>query len=309
MSESARREAKTSDVEICEVGPRDGLQNENETLPTSIKLELIRRLGEAGLAAIEVTSFVSPEWIPQLADADDLVAQLPLDSRIRYAALVPNSRGWDRFRETTKLHCAALFISASETHNRKNVNRSVSEHLARLGEVVDRARDAGVKTRAYVSTAMGCPYEGEVSPESVLDLSRKLHDRGVDEIALGDTIGVGVPSQVAELVNCLGHEVPLSTLVLHVHDTYGRGLANAIAAYRCGIRKFDSSLGGLGGCPYAPGASGNLATEDLVSLFEAEGISTGIDLAKLVETSSWLESDVLDRRLPSRVLRARLGAG
>ncbi len=295
-------------VELCEVGPRDGLQNEKEILDTSIKLRLIEQLVAAGLRRIEVTSFVSPEWIPQLADAEQLVEQLPRAEGVRYAGLVPNLPGWERFGASGQLHDVALFISASETHNRKNVNKSVAVHLERLKSVIDRARAAGVPSRVYVSTALGCPYEGVVAQDAVVALARELVLAGASEIAIGDTIGVGVPRQVKALVAALRAEMPIDAIVLHLHDTYGRALANAMAGYEAGVRKFDSSLGGLGGCPYAPGASGNLASEDLVSLFEEEGIETGVDLDLLTETSAWLEREVMKRPLPSRVLRARLGA-
>ncbi len=306
--QSAEKGRVVSQVELCEVGPRDGLQNENEILSVEIKAQLIQRIIDAGLRRIEVTSFVSPEWIPQLADADELVERLPSIEGVRYAALVPNLRGWERFRASGRLHDASLFISVSETHNQKNVNKPVAVHLERLRAVIERAVDDGVPTRVYVSTSFGCPYEGAVDPQAVIALARKLFSAGVSEIAISDTIGVGVPRQVKQLIAALREEMPCEALVLHLHDTYGRALANAMAGYEAGVRKFDSSLGGLGGCPYAPGASGNLASEDLVSLFEAEGIETGVDLDRLAATSGWLEREVMQRSLPSRVLRARLGA-
>jgi len=294
-------------VRIYEVGPRDGLQNEPETVSTEAKLELIQRLAQSGLARIEVTSFVSPRWIPQLADADDLAALLPRFPSVRYSALVPNPQGYERFARAATLHTAAVFISASETHNRKNVNRGVAEHLARLRPVIESAVADGRATRAYVSTVCGCPYEGEVALAAVVGLTRELLALGVNEISLGDTIGVGTPRQVQELVRAVAQEVPLERIALHLHDTYGRALANVQAGYEAGIRIFDSSIGGLGGCPYAPGASGNVATEDVVDLFEHQGIATGVELSRLVGAAAWLERDVLRRPLPGRVVRAELG--
>jgi len=287
-----------SEVDLCEVGPRDGLQNETDILTTDTKARLIRELVEAGFRRIEVTSFVSPKWIPQLADADELVDLLPEHEGVRYAGLVPNIPGWDRFCSSGRLHDIALFISVSETHNQKNVNKPVATHFERLRQVIERSTGAGVPSRVYVSTAFGCPYEGAVAQDAVVDLAVKLHEAGADEIAIGDTIGVGVPRQVKAMVKAMSDALPLDALVLHLHDTYGRALSNAMAGYE---------VGGLGGCPYAPGASGNLATEDLVSLFDEEGIETGVDLEHLTQISAWLERDVLKRLLPSRVLRARLG--
>ncbi|HXV37274.1 MAG TPA: hydroxymethylglutaryl-CoA lyase [Myxococcota bacterium] len=295
-------------VEIYEVGPRDGLQNEAELVPTESKRELIARLASAGLRRIEVASFVSPRWIPQLADADALAAALPRARGVRFAALVPNEQGYARLRAAGSIEIAATFISASETHNRKNANCSIAEQLARLAPVYERARADGIALRAYVSTVCGCPYEGAVAVAAVVDLARQLAALGADEISLGDTIGVGTPSQVRELVRAVAAELPLERIALHLHDTYGRALANAQAGFEAGVRCFDSSLAGLGGCPYAPGASGNVATEDLVDLFEREGVRTGVDLEALVDASAWLEREVLARKLPGRVLRAKLGA-
>lgn len=295
------------DVMIHEVGPRDGLQNEAQIVPLPAKLELVQRLANAGLRSIEAVSYVSPKWIPQLADSDELAGLLPQIPGVQYRGLVPNLRGYDRFREAGGVHAAAVFISASETHNKKNVNRSVAEHLERLAPVIGRARDEGVPTRAYVSTAFGCPDEGAVSSEAVVKLTQDLLDLGTDEVSLGDTIGVGVPVQVAELVAGIRELIPLERITLHFHDTYGRGVVNVQAGYEAGVRQFDSSLGGLGGCPYAPGAAGNVATEDVVDLFERSGISTGIDLQALVATTAWLEGEILRRPLTSRVYRAEMG--
>jgi hydroxymethylglutaryl-CoA lyase len=303
----SERDPSAPDVGIYEVGPRDGLQNEAEFVPTVSKLELIALLVASGLRRIEVASFVSPSWIPQLADADDVVAGLPRSEGVSFGALVPNEKGYKRFRAAGQIDIAGTFISASETHNQKNVNCSIDEQLARLAPVFESARADGVAVRAYLSTVCGCPYEGEVAVSAVVDLARKLIECGAAEVSLGDTIGIGHPNQVRALVRAVASEVPIECVALHLHDTYGRALANAQAGFEEGVRVFDSSLAGLGGCPYAPGASGNVATEDLVDLFEREGIRTGIELDSLVDASAWLERDVLGRPLPGRVFRARLG--
>jgi hydroxymethylglutaryl-CoA lyase len=296
------------DVRIYEVGPRDGLQNEPETVPTAAKRELVERLADAGLSRIEVTSFVSPKWIPQLADAEALAASLPARDGVRYSALVPNEMGYERFVAAGGAAVAAVFLSASETHNRKNVNCSVDEQLERIRPVAERAGADGIGLRAYVSTVCGCPYEGEVAVGAVAALIAKLFALGATEVSLGDTIGVGTPGQVRALVGAVADVAPLECVALHLHDTYGRALANVQAGYEAGVRTFDASLGGLGGCPYAPGASGNVATEDVVDLFERSGVHTGVSLDALVDASSWLESEVLRRPLPGRVYRAVRGA-
>ena len=293
-------------VLIYEVGPRDGLQNEPDAVPTDAKVELVRRLAGAGLRRIEITSFVSPKWIPQLADADELARRAPRVAGVAYSALVPNQAGYERFR-AARLPVAAFFVSASETHNRKNVNCGVAEHLERFRPVAERARADGVRLRAYVSTVCGCPYEGEVPVASVVELVRRLAALGAEELSLGDTIGVGHPRQVRDLVRAVAAEIPLARVALHLHDTWGRALANVQAGYEAGVRCFDAALGGLGGCPYAPGASGNVATEDVVDLFERAGVATRVNLDALVDASAWLERDVLRRALPGRVYRARLG--
>ena len=295
------------DVRIHEVGPRDGLQNESQVVSLEHKLALVERLAAAGLRSIECTSYVSPEWIPQLADSDALAARLPELPGVEYRGLVPNMKGYDRFRAAGGVQRVAVFISASETHNRKNVNRSVAEHLEQLVPVIERARADAVPMRAYVSTAFGCPDEGVVAPEAVVELTRALVDAGVGDVSLGDTIGVGVPGQVRELVAAVAELVGLDHVALHFHDTYGRGIVNVEAGYEAGVREFDASLGGLGGCPYAPGAAGNVATEDVVDLFERAGVSTGVDLDALVDTTAWLEREVLERPLTSRVYRAEMG--
>lgn len=297
----------TPEVTLWEVGPRDGLQNEREIVSREAKVELVTRLADAGLRNIQVTSFVSPEWIPQLADADEVARELPRRPGVRYSALVPNRRGYERFK-AAGLPMADFFVSASETHNRKNVNRGVREHLERFRPVAERAKADGVALRAYVSTVCGCPYEGRVAPEAVVGLVRELLELGADEISLGDTIGVGTPPQVRALVRAVADAAPLERVALHLHDTYGRALANVQAGYEEGVRTFDASLGGLGGCPYAPGASGNVATEDVVDLFESEGVATGLDEDRLVDATAWVERELLGRPLPGRVFRARLAA-
>jgi hydroxymethylglutaryl-CoA lyase len=294
-------------VTLYEVGPRDGLQNQAEVVASDAKVELVTRLADAGLRWIEVTSFVSPEWIPQLADGDAVARGVPRREGVHYSALVPNSRGYERFR-SSGLPGAAFFVSASESHNRKNVNRSIREHLDRFRPVAERAKDEGFRLRAYLSTVCGCPYEGAVAASRVVGLVRDLFELGADEVSLGDTIGVGTPGQVRSLVGAVADVAPLAKVALHMHDTYGRALANVQAGYESGIRIFDSSLGGLGGCPYAPGASGNVATEDLVDLFESSGIETGIDLDRLVETAAWVERELLRQPLPGRVFRAHRAA-
>lgn len=296
-----------SEVVIYEVGPRDGLQNESETVATANKLTLIERLVAAGLRHIEVTSFVSPKWIPQLADSDALAAEIPERSGVTYSALVPNERGYGRFREAERIQVAATFLSASESHNQKNLNCSIEEQLERMRPIMERAAADGVPVRAYISTVCGCPYEGDVDPQRVVDLTQRLVEFGAAEISLGDTIGVGTPRAVRALVEAVAAEVSLERIALHLHDTYGRALANVQAGYEAGVRIFDASLAGLGGCPYAPGASGNVATEDVVDLFERQGIDTGVDLEALVDVSMWLEREVLLHPLPGRVYRARLG--
>jgi hydroxymethylglutaryl-CoA lyase len=296
------------EVLVYEVGPRDGLQNEPDQVPTASKRELVTRLALAGLRRIEVTSFVSPKWIPQLADADELAATLPVFPDVVYSALVPNEQGYQRFRAAGGVQVAAGFISASETHNRKNLNCGIEEQLGRIAQVVECARADRVPVRAYVSTVCGCPYQGEVKTGAVASLVRRLFELGIAEISLGDTIGVGHPRQVRELVAAVSGEGPLARIALHLHDTYGRALANVQAGYEAGVRTFDASLGGLGGCPYAPGASGNVATEDVGDLFERAGVATGIDLDRLVEASAWFERFVTGRPLPGRVYRARRAA-
>jgi hydroxymethylglutaryl-CoA lyase len=286
-------------VQIHEVAPRDGLQNEPEVVSTQDKLALIIRLSESGLKDIEVTSFVRPSWIPQLADASELISKLPKLDGVRYWALVPNRRGLERAIAAGVEH-VATFMSASQIHNQKNLNRTQRETLSGLRAVHEIAKDEGLVVRSYISTVFGCPYEGEVSPEATLDLSHQLLASGADIIALGDTTGMANPRQVAEMIHRLVDSgIPVDRLSLHLHDTRGTALANALAGYQAGVRCFDGSAAGVGGCPYAPGASGNAATDDLVHMFEAMGISTGVDLEALTDAGLFL-SGVLGRILPGR---------
>ena len=293
------------EVSVYEVSPRDGLQNERATVPLGEKLRLIEALTSAGLRRIEATSFVSPKWIPQLADADDVARALPRIAAgrpIAYSALVPNARGLERARAAGMTEIA-VFLSASETHNQKNVNKSIAETLAAFEHTVGPARAAGMRVRGYVSTVWGCPYEGAVDPKKALAIAQKLLALGCYQISLGDTIGVGTPLQTQNIVKMMLAEIPAGSLALHMHDTRGTALANILAGLDLGIRDFDASVGGLGGCPYAPGAAGNVATEDLVYMLHGMGISTGIDLERLVEAGRAAES-IVGRPLPGKVHQA-----
>jgi hydroxymethylglutaryl-CoA lyase len=292
-------------LSIYEVGLRDGLQNEAAFVPTADKITLAGLLGEAGLKRIELTSFVSPRWIPQLADHATVAANAPRRPGIEYSALVPNRKGLEGAK-AAGLKEIAIFYSSSETHNKKNINKTIAEAIAELSEVAKSANAAGMKTRAYLSTVFGCPYEGDVDLGRVHALVHQTLDMGVYEISLGDTVGVGNPKQVRALVKRLEKDVPLEKLALHMHDTRGTALANVLAGLDCGITTFDSAFGGLGGCPYAPGASGNLATEDLVYMLEGMGLDTGVDLDRLI-TASQHVSSLVGRTLPSKVLQAELG--
>jgi isopropylmalate/homocitrate/citramalate synthase len=295
-------------VTVYEVGPRDGLQNEAETLSVEVRAEYVDRLTEAGLPAIEVGSFVSPKAIPQLADTGDVFARIHRASGTRYPALVPNLKGLERAIEAG-VREIAVFTAASETFNRHNINAGVDESIERFRPVVSRAREEKIRVRAYVSTAFGCPYEGPVSPDAVREVVHKLLDLAVDEISIGDTIGVATPAGVYDVIETLYDSgVTRAVLALHFHDTRGTGLANVYAGLQCGIPTYDSSAGGLGGCPYAPGAAGNLATEDLIYLLQGLSIETGISLFKVVEASRFL-AQALGRRPPGRYLAAVWGTG
>lgn len=300
-------------VTVYEVGPRDGLQNEPGVIATAAKLELIAALAGAGLPFVEATSFVSPRWIPQLADADAVAAALPDAPGVTYLALVPNGKGLDRLRAARvgrgrpELR-PAVFLSASETHSRKNQNRGVEEALADVAAVVAAARAERLPVRAYVSTAWGCPYEGAVDPGRVAALVERLCALGCYQVSLGDTIGVGTPGQTRRLLDLVLRGTPAGAVALHVHDTHGTALANVLAALDRGVRTFDAAVGGLGGCPYAPGASGNLATEDLVYMLHGMGLETGVDYARLLRAGVLAER-LAGRPLPGRALRADRAKG
>jgi hydroxymethylglutaryl-CoA lyase len=299
-------------ITVYEVGPRDGLQNEAANVPTEGKLALVRALAEAGLARIEATSFVSPRWIPQLADAEAVVAGLPRRPGVSYVVLVPNARGLERLAaavaqagEGAPPVAAAVFMSASESHNRKNLNRSVAESLAELGQVVPAARAHGLAVRGYVSTVFGCPYDGAVDPGRAAEVAEALLGFGCEQISLGDTIGVATPALTRRVIARMVRTIPAERLALHMHDTRGTALANVLAGLDLGITTFDASIGGLGGCPYAPGASGNLATEDLVYMLAGMGYETGVDFTKLIAAGA-LAQRLVGRRLPGKTLQAEL---
>ncbi|HWL23101.1 MAG TPA: hydroxymethylglutaryl-CoA lyase [Ureibacillus sp.] len=285
-------------VQLKEVGPRDGLQNEKAFVPTSEKIKLIDRLSETGLDYIEVTSFVHPKWIPQLADAVDVLKAIKRNPNVTYAALVPNSKGLERALEAN-IDEVSIFMSASEGHNKSNINKSIDETFPILKEVVDGALAAGKTVRGYISTVIACPYDGYTEPSQVVKVAEKLFDMGVSEISLGDTIGVGVPTQVDILLKELLRHFKPEQLAMHFHDTRGTALANTLVSLMHGITKFDSSIGGLGGCPYAKGASGNVATEDLLYMLQEMGIETGVQQERIIEAALSLEED-LGRKLPSK---------
>jgi hydroxymethylglutaryl-CoA lyase len=291
-----------TEVTIYEVGPRDGLQNEQAIVPLDVKAEFVRRLVAAGLPIVEATSFVHPKWVPQLADAAELMTELG-DAGREHPVLVPNERGLDRALELGCKHIA-IFGSATETFAQRNLNRSLDEQFAMFEPVVGRARDAGLDVRAYVSMCFGDPWEGDVPIDQVVSVGNRLFDLGASQLSLGDTIGVGTTGHVAALLDAFNAAgLADDVLAMHFHDTYGQALANAAAALRHGVTTFDASAGGLGGCPYAESATGNLATEDLVWMLHGLGIQTGVDLAALVETSVWMAGH-LGRPSPSRVVTA-----
>lgn len=289
-------------VHIVEVGPRDGLQNEKVTIPTEAKIDYITALADAGLQTIEAGAFVSPKWVPQMADTAEVYRNIPKDPGVDYPVLVPNMKGLDRAIEAG-VKSIAIFTAASETFNQRNINMSIGESFANYAPVAQRAQADGMSVRGYVSTAFGCPYEGDVAPEKVLEVCARLLDLGCYEVSVGDTIGVGTPVQVQGVIGILLQVIPVSKLAMHFHDTRGTALANTLAALEMGIPTFDASSGGLGGCPYAPGASGNLATEDLVYMLEKMGIDTGVDLNRLVAASQII-APYLDHPLPGRYLQA-----
>lgn len=290
-------------VRIVEVGPRDGLQNEKTFIATADKIELINRLSKTGLKTIEATSFVSPKWVPQMADAAEVFAGIEKHPGIGYPVLTPNLQGYQRAVDVGAKE-VAVFTAASETFNRKNTNAGIDESLQRFAPVLEAAQKDGVKVRGYVSTVLGCPYQGEVPLDDVVRVARALHEMGCYEVSLGDTIGVGTPGKARAMLRAVAEAVPINALAIHFHDTYGQALANILACLEEGLTVVDAAVSGTGGCPYAQGASGNVASEDVVYMLHGLGVETGIDLDRLVETGQWLAGK-LGRTTSSKVTRAR----
>ena len=290
-------------VRIVEVGARDGLQNEKTLIAAAVKIELIDRLSATGLRSIEATSFVSPKWVPQLADAAEVYAGIAKRPGVRYPVLVPNEQGYDRAR-AVGVDEIAVFTAASEAFNRRNINATIEESLQRFAPVFARAKADGVAVRGYVSTVLGCPYQGDVPVAEVVRVATALYSMGCYEISLGDTIGVGTPSKAAAMLRAVASEVPMTALAVHFHDTYGQALANILACLDAGVRVVDAAVSGTGGCPYAKGASGNVATEDVAYMLQGMGFDIGIDLDALSATGRWL-AQWLGRETGSKVTRAR----
>ncbi len=291
-------------VKIVDVGPRDGLQNELTSVPTAIKVELIERLADAGLPVVEATAFVSSKWIPQMADNAEVMAALQRKPGVTYPVLTPNLKGFEA-AVAAGAQEVAVFGAASETFSRKNTNCSIAESFERFKPVIEAAQARGMRVRGYISCVVACPYEGEVAPAKVAEVAAQLFELGCYEISLGDTIGVGTPGQVSAMIEVVAGRVPIHCLAGHYHDTYGQALANVYASLECGVAVFDASVAGLGGCPYAPGASGNVATEDVVYMLQGLGIETGIDLNKLVDAGDFICA-ALGRQTTSKVARAIL---
>ena len=289
-------------VKIVEVGPRDGLQNEKQAIDTATKVELIARLGASGLKAIEATAFVSPKWVPQMADNAEVMRQITRLNGVTYPVLTPNLKGLEAALATGVTE-VAVFAAASEAFSQKNINCSIDESIERFVPVIESAREHGVAVRGYVSTVVGCPYQGDVPPEKVAEVSKALFDLGCYEISLGDTIGVGTPLKVQTMLAEVSKAVPMDKLAGHFHNTYGMAIANIYASLQMGMAVFDASVAGLGGCPYAKGASGNVATEDVVYLLNGLGIDSGVDLTSLVETAVWVSAQ-LGRAPASNVAKA-----
>jgi hydroxymethylglutaryl-CoA lyase len=289
-------------VRIVEMGPRDGLQNEKQEVPTEVKLELIERLGAAGLPAIEATAFVSPKWIPQMADHTEVLERIRRRPGVDYPVLTPNLKGYEAARAAGATE-VAVFGAASEAFSKKNINCSIAESLERFRPVVEKARQDKIKVRGYVSCVVACPYEGDIKPEKTAEVAGALYDMGCYEVSLGDTIGAGTPGRTQAMIEACAKRVPVAKLAGHYHDTYGQALANIYASMELGVATFDASVAGLGGCPYAKGATGNVATEDVVYMLHGLGIETGIDLDKLVEVGDWI-SAVLKRASSSRAGKA-----
>ncbi len=280
-----------SSVRIVEVGARDGLQNEKTIVPTAVKVELVERLSDCGLVSIEATSFVSPKWVPQLADAADVYTAIKKKPGVRYPVLVPNLQGYDRARAVGATE-VAVFAAASEAFSRKNINASIDESIERFMPVLERALSDKVAVRGYVSTVLGCPYQGEVAVADVVRVAKRLHDLGCYEISLGDTIGIGTPVKARAMLAAVAEQVPMPALAVHFHDTRGQALANILACLELGVAVVDASVSGAGGCPYARGATGNVASEDVVYMLHGMDISTGIDLPKLIDTGRWLSTQL-----------------
>jgi hydroxymethylglutaryl-CoA lyase len=294
-------------ITVVEVGPRDGLQNEAASVSTRDKIEFVNRLSAAHLHVIEVSAFVRPKWVPQMADAADVFAGITRAPGTRYTALVPNLAGLDR-AVAAGVSDIAVFAASSETFSRKNINQSIDESLVTYRQVCERARAGGLRVRGYLSTAFGCPFEGAVAPERVADVAGRLADLGVFEVAISDTIGIAHPGQVPRVLEAVLARVPVDRVALHFHDTRGTALANVLASLPFGIATFDASAGGLGGCPYAPGAAGNLATDDLIYMLDGLGIETGVSLALVSDASAFIASKI-DHRLPSRYAQAMAAKG
>ncbi len=290
-------------VRIVEVGPRDGLQNEAQTVPTETKIEFIRRLAASGLKTIEATAFVSPKWIPQMADHTVVLRGLPRNDGVTYPVLVPNLRGFEDAVAAGATE-VAVFAAASETFSQRNINCTIAESIERFAPIFAAAHSANIRVRGYVSCVLGCPYEGEVEPAKVAEVAAVLFESGCYEISLGDTIGMGTPRRTTELVETVAKRIPVNNLAGHFHDTYGQALVNVHAALTLGVQVFDASVSGLGGCPYAPGAAGNVATEDLLYMLDGLGIETGVDLNRLMDAGAFI-CEKLGRATHSRVARAR----
>jgi isopropylmalate/homocitrate/citramalate synthase len=285
-------------VTLVEVGPRDGLQNEKQLLPAATKIELIERLSKAGISVIEAGSFVSPKWVPQMADTEKVLAGIAQKSATRYPVLVPNLTGFERAVNSGAKEIA-VFTAASESFSKRNTNCSIAESITRIEAVVTAAKKSAIKVRGYVSCVLGCPYEGDIEPAAVAEVCERLMDLGCGEISLGDTIGAGTPAVANALVRRVASVIPIEQLAVHFHDTYGQALANILACLDAGVRIIDASVAGLGGCPYARGASGNVASEDVVYMLHGLGLDTGIDLDALATTGDWI-SKQLQRRNTSR---------
>lgn len=290
-------------VRMVEVGPRDGLQNEKQIVPTAVKIGLVDRLTEAGLTAIEAGSFVSPKWVPQMADTPDVFAGIRRKEGVRYVALTPNAKGLEGAL-AARADEVAVFAAASESFSQKNINCSIAESLDRFVPVLEQAKAGGVPVRGYVSCVLGCPYEGEIAPAAVAEVAGRLLDMGCYEVSLGDTIGTGTPAKAQAMIAAVAERVPMERLAVHFHDTYGQALANIMATLEMGVAVVDSSVAGLGGCPYAKGASGNVASEDVLYMLNGLGVETGVDLDRLVAAGAYI-SDAIGRPTASKVARAR----